>query len=85
MTALPRSRGGRTFTAADRGLESHCTTERGDFVEGQTVRIQGEIGPRYTVLGFRPGGLAELYPTGPSASGGQRTVRVDRLRKVRGG
>lgn len=79
MTAVPRNRGGRTFTAADRGLTPHWQ----DFVEGQVVRLAGEIGPRYTILGFRPGDLAELYPTGTNASGGQRTVKAELLRKVR--
>lgn len=75
------ARGGRPQTADERGLEPTW----GDFVEGQTVRLQGEVGPRYTVLGFRPGDLAELYPTGNNAHGGQRTVKAGRLRKVRGG
>lgn len=85
MTPLYRARGGRTFTAAERGLEAHRTTDHGEFVEGQTVRLNGEIGPRYTLLGFRADGTADLYPATQSGSGGQRTVAADRLRKVRGG
>lgn len=75
FTANNKHRRGR-LTAADRGYEATCDS----FAEGDTVRVDGIVGDRFTVLGFR-NRIAELFTQEPNT--GQRSIAVERLRKAK--
>lgn len=65
------------LTAERRGF----APSNGKFTDGDLVRLAGEHGPRYRVLGFRSDGSAELFEQSPGT--GQRTVNADRVRKAK--
>lgn len=70
---MPRQAGGRPQTAAERGLRpSH-----GQYTEGDSVKVTGLIGDRFTVLGFRDDEV-DLFEQRPGT--GYRTFPVDRIR-----